>query len=117
MKSIIFISFVLFSQKFEAAAAAAGAGAGGGGDKPSWEAGEQKGVDGAKEETLRELAAFNGKYEQRFGYIFLVCATGKTADEMLALLKARMGNDPALEVRGGPWVARLIVVNAPRCPA
>jgi hypothetical protein len=51
-----------------------------------------------KQETLQELADFNRRYEERFGYIFLVCATGKTAEEMLALLKARMGNEPAGEV-------------------
>lgn len=52
-----------------------------------------------QQETLQELAAFNLRYEECFGYIFLVCATGKTAEEMLALLKARMGNEGGVEVR------------------
>jgi len=37
-------------------------------------------------------------YEERFGHIFLVCATGKTADEMLAILQDRMRNEPAYEL-------------------
>lgn len=52
-----------------------------------------------QQKTLQELAAFNQRYEERFGHIFLVCATGKTAEEMLALLKARMGNEGGVEVR------------------
>jgi 2-oxo-4-hydroxy-4-carboxy-5-ureidoimidazoline decarboxylase len=59
---------------------------------------EQAGVQGADEKTLQALADGNVAYEMRFGYIFIVCATGKTAAEMLALLKARIGNDPAQEL-------------------
>lgn len=58
-----------------------------------WATGEQKGVQGASEETLQGLARGNADYEKKFGFIFLVCATGKSADEMLALLEARVGND------------------------
>ena len=64
----------------------------------TWAEGEQGAVRQASEETLRHLAAGNAAYEQRFGYIFIVCATGKTADEMLALLQARLPNDPAAEI-------------------
>jgi 2-oxo-4-hydroxy-4-carboxy-5-ureidoimidazoline decarboxylase len=49
--------------------------------------------------VLDALAEGNREYEQRFGYIFIVCATGKTADEMLALLRTRLTNDPAMEIR------------------
>lgn len=59
---------------------------------------EQAGVKDADEETLRALAEGNAEYEQRFGFIFIVCATGKSAAEMLGLLKARIGNDPAKEL-------------------
>jgi 2-oxo-4-hydroxy-4-carboxy-5-ureidoimidazoline decarboxylase len=45
----------------------------------------------------RGLAAGNRAYERRFGHVYLVCATGRTADEMLALLHRRLGNDPASE--------------------
>ena len=59
-----------------------------------WEGGEQAGATTASEETLQALANGNDAYLGRFGYIFIVCATGKTADEMLALLQARLPNEP-----------------------
>src|SRR5262245_14228954 len=49
----------------------------------AWSAGEQAGVAGAPDHVLRELADANRRYEERFGHIFIVCATGKTAAEML----------------------------------
>jgi 2-oxo-4-hydroxy-4-carboxy-5-ureidoimidazoline decarboxylase len=64
-----------------------------------WSAGEQAGVTSAGEQTLLALRDGNASYEARFGYIFIVCATGKSADEMLALLKARMNNTPDDELR------------------
>ena len=63
-----------------------------------WSAGEQAGVEMADEETLQRLADGNQEYEQRFGYVFIVCATGKTAAEMLALLELRLRNDDAREL-------------------
>jgi 2-oxo-4-hydroxy-4-carboxy-5-ureidoimidazoline decarboxylase len=65
----------------------------------NWAAGEQADARLASEATLRALAAGNAAYETRFGYVFVVCATGKTADEMLALLRARLVNDPEHELR------------------
>ena len=59
---------------------------------------EQQGVDGADEAVLAELADLNDVYQRRFGYIFIVCATGKSAAEMLGLLHARIPNDPAVEI-------------------
>ncbi|MGI9280496.1 MAG: 2-oxo-4-hydroxy-4-carboxy-5-ureidoimidazoline decarboxylase [Endozoicomonas sp.] len=59
---------------------------------------EQSRVNEANEQTLQALAEGNKQYENRFGYIFIVCATGKTAGEMLALLEQRLGNEPADEV-------------------
>ena len=64
-----------------------------------WASGEQAGVNVAAPKVLEELAAANEEYEKKFGYIFIVCATGKTADEMLALLKARLRNVPEEEYR------------------
>lgn len=64
-----------------------------------WSAGEQSGVDGAPEEVLGALAAGNEEYERKFGYIFIVCATGKTATEMLSLLQQRLVNDPESEIQ------------------
>jgi 2-oxo-4-hydroxy-4-carboxy-5-ureidoimidazoline decarboxylase len=60
---------------------------------------EQKGVEGAGADVLTALADANQIYEQTFGYIFIVCASGRSAEEMLALLGARLGNDPDTEIR------------------
>ena len=60
---------------------------------------EQAGVSAAAPETLTALLAGNREYEARFGYIFIVCATGKTAEEMLALLQSRLQNAPEVEIR------------------
>jgi OHCU decarboxylase len=64
-----------------------------------WSEEEQKGTRGAAPDVLEELAEANREYEQRFGHIFIVCATGKSAAEMLALLRRRLGNDPEAELR------------------
>ncbi|HRH70551.1 MAG TPA: 2-oxo-4-hydroxy-4-carboxy-5-ureidoimidazoline decarboxylase [Flavobacteriales bacterium] len=64
----------------------------------TWAGGEQKGVEGADRAILERLAKGNADYEERFGHIFIVCATGKSAAEMLALLEARMSNDPEHEI-------------------
>ena len=60
---------------------------------------EQAGVTAASAETLEALLAGNRDYEARFGYIFIVCATGKSAEEMLWLLRARLTNEPDVEIR------------------
>ncbi len=60
---------------------------------------EQSGVQDAKAETLARLAAGNRAYEERFGFIYIVCASGRSAAEMLAILEARLGNDPETELR------------------
>jgi OHCU decarboxylase len=65
----------------------------------SWATEEQSGASHAASETLDALRQANQDYERRFGYIFIVCATGKSADEMLALLKSRIENEPDTELR------------------
>jgi 2-oxo-4-hydroxy-4-carboxy-5-ureidoimidazoline decarboxylase len=65
----------------------------------SWSAGEQSGAASASDETIGALVDGNREYERRFGHVFVVCATGKTADEMLALLRARLSNPPDVELR------------------
>ena len=65
----------------------------------SWAQGEQAAVAAADEATLDALAQGNADYEARFGFIFIVCATGKSAAEMLALLNGRLPNDRASELR------------------
>lgn len=64
-----------------------------------WASGEQSGALGASEETLRALAAGNDDYLSKFGFVFLVCATGKGADEMLYLLRARLPHTREEELR------------------
>jgi 2-oxo-4-hydroxy-4-carboxy-5-ureidoimidazoline decarboxylase len=56
-------------------------------------------VEGATAATRAALALGNRAYEERFGHVFLVCATGKTAGEMLGALRDRLANDPATELR------------------
>jgi OHCU decarboxylase len=64
-----------------------------------WSEQEQSGARRAAPATLDELAAANRAYEEKFGHIFIVCATGKTAAEMLALLQARLSNEADTELR------------------
>jgi 2-oxo-4-hydroxy-4-carboxy-5-ureidoimidazoline decarboxylase len=63
-----------------------------------WSAAEQAGI-GAVASTLATLAELNQKYEDKFGYIFIVCASGKSSDEMLAILRSRLENDGEEELR------------------
>ena len=60
---------------------------------------EQSGVAGATSHVRQALAAGNRDYEERFGFIYLVCATGKSADDMLQILQSRLSNDADTEIR------------------
>ena len=72
---------------------------GGGEDRfRRWSEEEQAGVASAEEALLADLAEANRSYAERFGYIFIVCATGKSAEEMLALLRSRLSNDSETEL-------------------
>ena len=64
-----------------------------------WSSREQADIETAGDDVRRALAAVNQEYEQRFGYIYIVCATGKTPEEMLALARKRLRNAAAAEVR------------------
>ena len=59
---------------------------------------EQKEVVSAKAETLAALAVENREYEKRFGHVFLIAASGRTGEEILAALRSRMDNPPAAEL-------------------
>ena len=59
---------------------------------------EQLGTANADEDVLKMLAVGNKSYEKKFGFIFIVCASGKSADEMLSLLQSRMVNDRETEL-------------------
>lgn len=63
-----------------------------------WSGQEQAAVQAASQQTLDSLAKLNHDYEGRFGFIFIVCATGKSAGEMLALLRERLQNDIETEL-------------------
>lgn len=65
----------------------------------SWSSKEQAGMDAASAETARDLAEGNRRYEEKFGHVFLICATGKSAAEMLAALRERMNHPPDQEAR------------------
>ena len=68
-------------------------------DAERWSDQEQAGVADAAEATRRRLAEANREYQARFGYIFIVCATGRTAGEMLDILERRLKNDEAGEIQ------------------
>ena len=69
------------------------------GDTANWAEGEQEGVAGADDATLNALAEGNRAYEARYGDLFIVCASGLSAGEMLARLRARMDSAPEFELR------------------
>jgi OHCU decarboxylase len=60
---------------------------------------EQRGASDASAEIRRALGAGNREYEERFGHVYLVCATGRTAADLLADLRTRLSNDPERELR------------------
>ena len=64
-----------------------------------WSEAEQSGIRSSAQQTLDELAELNQTYEERFGYIFIVCASGKSSEEMLAILRERLQNNAAEELR------------------
>jgi OHCU decarboxylase len=65
----------------------------------TWSRQEQSSADDANERVLAELAAGNALYEQRFGFTYIVCATGKSAEEMLGILNRRLANTREAELR------------------
>ncbi len=64
-----------------------------------WSHGEQSSTRAAAASVLDALAEANRLYEEKFGYIFIVCATGKTAEEMLDLCRRRLSNNEDVEIR------------------
>jgi 2-oxo-4-hydroxy-4-carboxy--5-ureidoimidazoline (OHCU) decarboxylase len=56
-------------------------------------------MNGAEVTVREQLAEANRLYLEKFGFIFIVCATGKSADEMLAICRARFGNSAATELK------------------
>jgi 2-oxo-4-hydroxy-4-carboxy-5-ureidoimidazoline decarboxylase len=62
-----------------------------------WSAAEQSGAAAASDAVRQALADGNLAYEQRFGYVFLICASGLSGQQMLEALRARLGHDPDAE--------------------
>lgn len=71
----------------------------GSGQSAEWSRAEQSGVSAADEATRQALAQFNLEYERRFGHVYLVAASGRSATELLALLRARLRNAAPAEWR------------------
>lgn len=71
----------------------------GGGSSPDASGREQSGVRTAEVEVLAQLAEENRLYEARFGHVFLIAAAGRSADEILAAMRKRIGNDPVTEAQ------------------
>jgi len=65
----------------------------------AWASAEQSGVQSASPQTIEALAEGNKQYEEKFGYIFIVCATGLSAEEILGNLQSRLRNIPAEELK------------------
>jgi len=65
----------------------------------SWSSQEQSAMHSASTDTAARLARGNQDYEAKFGFIFIVCASGKSPDEMLAILNDRLGNDAQTELK------------------
>jgi OHCU decarboxylase len=63
-----------------------------------WSGQEQSGVANASQDTVDSLASLNEDYEQKFGFVFIICATGKTSAEMLSALRERLQHDPESEL-------------------
>lgn len=70
-------------------------------NKPAsaWSAQEQQGMSHASEDTAAAMRRLNEQYEHKFGWIFIVCATGKSADEMRKLIERRLSNDSDKELQ------------------
>lgn len=69
----------------------------GGGQEARWSRGEQSAAATSDGDVQRQLREGNQRYEARFGHVFLICATGRTAGEILSALRHRLGNEPFAE--------------------
>ena len=74
----------------------------------AWSAQEQSAVATASRNVVSQLDKLNHEYEERFGFIFIVCATGKSPEEMLNILEARIENDRRTELRNAAEEQRKI---------
>lgn len=77
--------------------------------KNRWSRQEQSNVAAAAPSIIAELAKANQAYEAKFGYTFIVCAAGRSASELLAMLRQRLNNDAAVEIHNAAEQQRLIL--------
>jgi 2-oxo-4-hydroxy-4-carboxy-5-ureidoimidazoline decarboxylase len=82
--------------------------AGGSDSARKWAEGEQSGARSATDDVKARLGRANRAYFEKFGYIYIICATGKTAEGMLAILNQRLQNDPPSEISIAAEQQRLI---------
>lgn len=82
------------------------------GHSDAWSRQEQSGVDGADAGVRAAIAAANVEYERRFGHVYLVCASGRGAEDLLAICRSRLDNPP--EVERGIVLAELAKINCLR---
>jgi OHCU decarboxylase len=80
-----------------------------GAQSAAWSRAEQAQTSVASENLLAEIAAGNQTYEERFGFTYIVCATGKSAEEMLAILKRRLASTRDAELREAAEQQRQII--------
>lgn len=71
----------------------------GSGTEAAWSRSEQSGVDASDDDLTEHLRQGNADYEQRFGHVYLVCASGRSGAELLEILRSRLHNDPDDELR------------------
>lgn len=76
---------------------------------------EQSRVGAGGDDVRAALADGNAEYERRFGHVYLVCAAGRSAEDLLATLRTRLGNDPATE--RAVALAELVAINRLRLAA
>lgn len=74
----------------------------------SWSRKEQEGVANADAATRELLTELNQRYEEKFGFIYIVCATGKSSEELLTILQARLANESETELRNAAAEQALI---------
>jgi hydroxyisourate hydrolase len=83
--------------------------AAGGSDATDWSAEEQRGSVSATDEVLERLRVRNDEYRAQFGFTFIVCATGRSADEMLEMLEQRLQHEPQAELHVAAEEQRKII--------
>jgi 2-oxo-4-hydroxy-4-carboxy-5-ureidoimidazoline decarboxylase len=75
----------------------------------TWSSEEQSSINSTADAVLAQLAEGNARYESRYGFTYIVCATGKSPEEMLSILNRRLSSDRSLELREAAEQQRQII--------